>query len=238
MARVSTSTDRRLALVVLIVLAVPGLLAVRPAAAGETPPRAAEVALAQLELDYAKSGGVYLLIDPKARSLEIRIRGMVIESLPLTGMGFYAYRRARSAQATPPIELPGVWTVDEDATAPYRKVIAPTELVPYSEEEVEPPPPPPPPPGAPAQPPADHEATLPDVYRVHLDRGFELSVGRSLPPTDLWSRLRQAFADGWARLRRRPIERPDLLALALEAEAANKLHFRLRSGTPLLVAAP
>lgn len=235
-APVSTSTSRRLGatLGALALLAALHGLAAPSAEAGEAAPTPAEIALAQIELDYAKSGTVYLLVDPKTRVLEIKVRGMVLESLPLAGVGFYSYRRAQGGETNAPIELPGVWTIDEDATAPYRKVIAPSELVPYSEDAE----PPPPPPGAPKTPEGEHAPMLPDSYRVRLDRGLELSVGPSLPPTGARSRLLQAFADGWARIRRRPVERPTLLSLALDPEAANKLHFRLRADTPLIVASP
>jgi hypothetical protein len=42
-------------------------------------------------------------------------------------------------------------------------------------------------------------------------------------------------ADGWAVRRGRPPVRPPLLALALEADAARRLHHVLRPGTAILV---
>ncbi|HEX9730662.1 MAG TPA: hypothetical protein VGG06_01605 [Thermoanaerobaculia bacterium] len=63
--------------------------------------------------------------------------------------------------------------------------------------------------------------------------GLSVSGLRSLA---LGVRLRHAVADGWARWRGRPVDERRLLAVAVAAEDAQRLHHLFRPETKILVA--
>jgi hypothetical protein len=71
---------------------------------------------------------------------------------------------------------------------------------------------------------------------VGLADGWALDIGQRLPSGGWPSRLRHAVADGWARWRGRPVDERRLLAVALAAEDAQRLHHLFRPETKILVA--
>ncbi len=190
----------------------------------------------ELEIEAAKRPELYLRLDPGARVLEIRARGLTLETVPLTGFAFLAYRPAREERVRPEVTLPAVWTVAEEPAADHRRVIAPDELEPLPDEEEEEEPTPA---GGPGRP-APGEADLPPPpasYRVELEGGWELWVGQEIPGVRAASRFVQALKDGWAVLTGDPQPSAHLLALAMEPEGARRLHHLFRPGTRILVVA-
>ena len=200
-------------------------LAAAQGAAGPGP-----AAALALEVELARTGAVYLLIDPVSDLLEIKSRGVVLDAVPLAGFALLGYRPARGAAPPAAVELPAVWTVTDDAAAAYRQVIAPGELRPFEPEAAE------------EEPPSTAVAEAlpppPASYRVGLDGGWALNVGPRLPSGGWPSRLRHAVGDGWARWRGRPVDERNLLAVAVAAEDAQRLHHLFRPEMKVLVVAP
>lgn len=190
-------------------------------AAAEAPPARALA----LEVELARAEAVYLRLDPAQGRLEIKARGLVLDAVPLAGLALLGYRPARGAAPPAAVELPAVWTVTDDAAAAYRPVIAPAELRPFVRDE-EPP----------ASAVAEALPTPPAAYRVALEGGWAMDVGPRLPAGGWPSRLRQAVADGWERWRKRPVDERRLLAVAVAAEDAQRLHHLFRPGLKILVA--
>jgi hypothetical protein len=188
------------------------------------PPAAAAAGFAELELQLARSGDVYLLLDLRVPALEVRTRATLLETLPLAGAALYRFRTLGAAGDLT-VALPATWTVTEDVAAAYRQVVAPERLEPFSPEGE----------AAAGRRPAAPTPERPAAYRVTLDSGFVLAVGAELPASGIGSRFAQALENGWLRLRGRAPERPDLVALAMAADDARQLHHLLRPGTVLLV---
>ena len=210
-----------------------------PAAAPQSP----EKALADL-------GTIYILVDQQAMVAQIKIRGITLELLPLKFLGFLDYR-ASGQMAAPDrkVQLPAVFTVEEDATAVYRKYIAPEELITVEEAEKleaeraaaakaaaeeakargevhEPA-------KAKGEPPAEPEP--PSDYRIRLNEGWSLAVSTEVPDFSWQGKLKHAFEDGLKRLRGEKLETPQLLGLTLSADDARRIHRLLRPGLQILV---
>lgn len=192
-------------------------------AAAEAPPARAPAR----EIELARAEAVYLRLDPAEGRLEIKARGLVLDTVPLAGFALLGYRPVRGAGPPTAVELPAVWTVTDDAAAAYRPVIAPTELRPFVRDE---------------EPPASAVAEAlpmpPSAYRVSLDDGWAVDVVPRLPSNGWPSRLRQAVGEGWARLRKRPVDERPLLAVAVAAEDAQRIHHLFRPDLKILVAGP
>jgi len=199
------------------------------AAAPDNPPAATAD---QLELALAKTRDLYLRIDPPGRVLEIKARGLTLDTLPLAGFALVGHHEPGTAGPPVPVELPAVWTVETDLAAGQRRLIAPAELVPYSEDAVAPERQDPKGPAAEA-----HELLPPATYQVGLDHGWLLLVGQKSFTTGAWSRFRQALTEGWERLHGKTSMRPNLLVLTLEPDDARRLHHVFRADLRLLLTA-
>lgn len=204
-------------------------LAAQPAAPATA--TATAQTLAQLELALARQEQLYLLIDPPRGVVEIRARGMALDRVPLTGFALLGFHPLRGAGAGEAVSLPGRWTVVEEAAAPHRKLIAPSDLTPFPKDGDE---------SESSQPsPAAAEELAPpppSAYRVGLDGGWALELAQTLPAEGFWARWNQALNHGWQNLRGHPPATPNLVALALDVESARRLHHLLLPGTTLLVA--
>ncbi len=185
-------------------------------------PVAAEIAL-------ARGPGLYLRVDGARRVIDVKARGLVLESLPVDGVQLLLFQR-RERRVVPP--LPATWIVAEAPEASHRRRLTPDDLVPYQEDDAEettaapakkaaakPPPP--------SLPPAE--------YRVRLEGGWDLVLGPSLPAAGWLSRF--WFGLRWvaAKLVRAEVETPDVLAIAVDEAVARKLHHMFRPGTAVLV---
>lgn len=198
-------------------------------AAKEPPPPKSFV---EAELATAQTIDLYLVVRPKAKALEVRARGITLTTVPLQHAEILRYRAPRGTSVEPASMPLYYWTVAEDPEATHRKVIAPAELRPYSEEESEEEeqstqlPVATAPAGA-----AEPLPAPPTDYKIALDLGWQLWVTGKVPDTDLLSRLKYALAEGWGRLRGRQPETQDRVVLVLPPEEAQRMHHLFREGT-------
>ncbi len=189
----------------------------------------APVATAALELGLAQQGDLYLVLDPQRRVLEVKARGVVLDAVAITGFVLLAHRPARPVSPPVPVDLPAVFVVEDDAEASHRRLLAPAALVPYSEE---------PEAAAPPTGVALEEAPIPEpppAYRVRLQGGWALELGTGTPAEGVFGQLGQALRRGFARLARRPVDVPALIAAAVGPEDGRRLHHLFRRGTPILL---
>ncbi len=181
------------------------------------------------ELDAARKTDLYLVLLPAAGRLEVRARGMQLEAIDLDGVAVLRYKPPGGEASSASPELPVLWTVAEDPDQSHRKVIAPSELKPYSEaeqeeEKVEV--------QAPASP--QNVALAPEPpasYRILLDDGWKLLVTQEPPATDLKGRLLYALKEGWQRLQGQAPDTADLLVLRAPKEQAQRIYHLFRLGT-------
>lgn len=194
-----------------------------------------ELRLVELEGRLARSPIVYLVLDPAAKVLDIRVRGIIIERVELQGLELLTYRPLFGAAAAPSLAIPAVWTITQGPGDTDREVIAPVSLRPYpkeGEEEEEPAPAPTPVPGTSQD---DPQGEPRSTYRVQLDNEWQLYVVNAPPKLGPWRRYLEAVRDGWHRLRGRQPSHPPLIALVLPEESALRLHHLFRAKMPLLV---
>lgn len=193
-----------------------------------------ELRLVELEGRLARSPIVYLVLDPAAKVLDIRVRGIVIERVELQGLELLTYRPLFGTAQAPSLAIPAVWTITQGPGDTDREVIAPVSLRPYpkdGEEEEEVPAPTPVPGTAEDDPQGEPRST----YRVQLDNEWQLYVVNAPPKLGPWHRYLEAVRDGWQRLRGRQPAHPPLIALVLPEESALRLHHLFRAKMPLLV---
>ncbi len=186
-----------------------------PATAGDS--------AAQLELALAKAPVLYLRLDVHADALQVMVRGMELERIPVRALRLVV-RRAPGEDA-PELSgfLPAVWRVVGDPAIEWRAVVAPPTLVPYDEDAESPTPVPNP----------DREATV--QIAVGLDNGWELHLGPD-PPIGWWRRAADRLGSGWRRLRgKTPVVPPPALVIVVQPDDARALLHIIRNGTPLLV---
>ncbi len=211
-------------------------LAAATARAGDVPPDPARVAALGLEVGLATRPGVYMVLDPQRRVLEIRARGVVLDTVPLTGIEIMSQQPlfGSSHPSNPPI--PAVWTVAEGPGDSDREVVAPDKLVPApkddNEEETEPTPPPDATP-TPTPTPAPLPATS---YRARLANGWDLWITDRLPPQDRVGTFLAAVRDGWRRLRGLGRDHSPAVTLAMSDDDARRIHHLVQAGMAILVA--
>lgn len=210
------------------------------ARAGDVPPEPTRVAALAMEAGLAKRPFVYLLLDPQRRVLEVKSRGTVLDTVPLTGIEVVSQQSVmrRDILSHPP--FPAVWTVEQGAGDSDREVIAPTELKPapkMGEEEEDQAATTPS--GAPQAPTPTPTPALgpPASYRSRLDNGWDLWVTDTLPPQSRLRTFLAAVQDGWERLHGLGEDHIPAITLAMTDEDARRIHHLLRTGMPILVAA-
>jgi hypothetical protein len=214
------------------------LLAVVAARAGENPPDPAQVTALELEAALVRRPVVYLVLDPERRTLEVKARGAVLDTIHLRGIELVTQQPllGRHAPALPP--LPAAWTVNNGPGDWDREIVQPTELRPAPKEDEE----------AsdttagqdtPSAPTATatpaHETS--SSYRAALSVGWDLWVTESLPPQGRWGLFSAAVHDGLARAQGKGQDLPPAVTLAMAGEDAQRLHHLMRSGMAILVTA-
>lgn len=190
-----------------------------------------------LELVLARTGDVYLKLDPGCLELGVSAGGVELTSVPLAGVELLGYRPARRAapSGAVPVELPMVLIVADDLPAASRRVVAPPVLRPYGDSGD------PTPPVRPADPPPSGVADLsmpaapPDSYRVKLLGGWVLELGGRPVSSGFLARIVQTLSDGWMRLTGEEPDRPERIVLAVSPDDARRLHHLFRPGTRILV---
>jgi hypothetical protein len=188
---------------------------VAPAAAGDS--------AVQLELGLARTPSLYLRLDVSSDALQVMVRGMELERIPVRAVKLVV-RRA-PGQPGEPLSgfLPAVWKVVGDPAIEWRAVVAPPTLVPYDENAESPTPVPNP----------EREATV--QIAVGLDNSWELHLGPD-PPIGWWRRVADRLRSGWQRMwGKTPVVPPPALVIVVAPDNARALLHMIRDGMPLLV---
>ena len=187
----------------------------------------------EIEAELAKQPRLYLVLEPRARKLRVKARGMELASVNVRELALLRFSPLFGDSAAPPLEVPGVWTVREGPGDTDRETIAPTSLRPYSEEdEMEEPA------AAPAPEKKPGETEKPSSYRVALDNGWQLYLVNHPPRAGFLRRFAAAVRDGWLRVFGSDPAHPPLVALVVSPEDARRLHHLFRTGMPILVDPP
>jgi hypothetical protein len=210
------------------------------AIAGDAPLDPARIGTVELEAQLAKKPNVYLVVDPPRRVIEVKARGVVLDSIPLSGIEIVSQRPLFSGSPPAAPALPALWSVEEGPGDTDREVIAPASLRPYSSEEEEEEEPVATPVPAGTRGPAPTPTPVPEPpasYRSRLSSGWDLWVTDALPPSGLWNRYWAAVAEGWARLRGDARQYRPAITVALARPDAQRLHHLMRRGMAVIVAA-
>lgn len=211
-------------------------LAAAAVRAGDIAPDPARVAALTMEASLARKPDVYLLLDPERRVLEIKARGAVLDTVPLTGIEVISQQPivGRRLPSHPPI--PAIWTVAQGAHDSDRDVIAPAELVPEPKNDDDDNAEDGPTTSAGPAPTPTPAPVAPTSYRSRLDNGWDLWVTDKLPPQTRWETFLAAVRDGWQRLQGRAQNHIPAITLAMTDADAQRVHHLLHSGMPILVA--
>lgn len=191
----------------------------------------------EMEASLAKKPGVYLVLDPARRVLEVKSRATVLDSVLLRGVQIVHQQKFLAARQgiSPPV--PATWTV-EQGPAVTREVIAPAELrMPSNDEEDESAEATPAPTPAIPKPTPTPKSEPPTSYRAKLDNGWDIWVVENLPPQSWLGLFFASVRDGWVRLRGEGQNLRPAVTLAMAAEDAQRIHHLLQSGMPILVTA-
>jgi len=192
-----------------------------------------ELHLVDLEGRLARTPSVYLVLDPEAKTLDIRVRGIVIERVELQDLALLTYRPLFGEAVAPPLTIPAVWTILQGPGDTDREVIAPVRLRPYPKEGEETADEPPPAPVPASGKDGDDEPRA--TYRVLLDNEWQLYIVNAPPKSGFWHGFLEAIRDGWLRLRGQQAVHPPLIALVVPEESGLRLHHLFRAKMPILV---
>jgi len=185
----------------------------------------------ELEADLARQSDLYLYLDPPARRLAVKVRGLELAAFELREISRLVFQPLLGEAQAPPLPAPAIWTVVEGPGDTDRETIAPTTLRPYSEEEEREEP-------GPAIENRDEAAVerARTEYRIRLDVGWQLFVSDEAPQLGFARRFVAAVRDGWLRVRGEEPAHPPLVTLVVSPEDARMLHHLFRAGTQILVA--
>jgi hypothetical protein len=202
------------------------------ASAGDELPSASAVVALELEAGLARQSVVYLHLDPGRRRLEIKARGVVLDSVNLAGIELVSHQPLVGGPVPAPPPVPAVWKVTSAPSDREREPLTPETLRPMQDEEEEPvadASKPSPTPTVVAEPPAS--------FRASLDMSWDLCLTNSLPPQGLWSRFTAAVKDGWHRMRGHGESHGAAITLAMAPEDVKRLYHVIRAGMTILVTA-
>ena len=236
-----------LAVAVLAALALPALGGGDGAGNG-----AARAAFLQREFEAAKGQKFYLVLDPAARALELRVIGVTVKRFPLERamIGVSRLRGGGTAQ-WPALAFTLASEVDE----PDRPVITPPTAG-QEQASVQAAS------GAPANPAGDGDgsaiakpvsladslssfreqtyAGIPPVYRLHFEPDLDVVIRGEPPAQDFRSRVRRLwfqFEEGWTGFRHWMSGQPisTRVTLFMTPDDARRLYLALDPSIPLLV---
>lgn len=205
------------------------------ASAPDLPAPPAERAL-EMELALAEKRDLYLVLHLAERRLEIKARGLVLDTVALTDAALIHYTPPGAAATPVDVELPALRSVVEPDARAVRKVVTATELVPYPGDDA-----------AESAPTAPEESTShsprggqpdpepPASYRAGLDGGWEVWIDQDSVGPALGERLRRVLVDRWRSVGGEPAAERVILGLAMPPEDGRRLHHLLDEGAILLV---
>ncbi len=189
----------------------------------------AATTLAELEAGLVASKDVYLFLDPVRSVLQVKSRGVVLDTIPLLHVTMLRHTPLVGTYSAPRLPLPALWLVAESPVDSTREVIAPEVLRKFNPDEVEK--------AQGVKTTKPQSALPPSSYSIKLDNGWELAVLDEVPVTHFFARFVQAVKNGWAHLHGESHEHPPLVAITVAPDDARRLHHLFRLKTALLVAA-
>jgi hypothetical protein len=205
---------------------------------GENTPDPAQVAALELEASLARLPAIYLVLDPAQRTLEIKARGVALDTVHLRGIELVTQERLLARHPPTLPQLPAVWKVSNGPGDWDREVIAPTELRPEpklddngddeSDGAATP--------EAPAPTPTPARETS-SSYRATLSSGWDLWITEALPSQTRLGLFIAAVRDGLARMQGKGRSLAPALTLAMSRSDAQRIHHLIHSGMALLVTA-
>lgn len=148
---------------------------------------------ASLELALARRPALYLVIGPDGRRLSVRVRGMELDSVPLSAVRVVWQGAGVGPEGLAELSSPQVWRVTEAPAENWRRVVAPDVLVPFTDDGDQPEP------AAGVVPSPTPTPPRPERYTVATDSGWRLAVAPSVDavaPVGLWRRV----VRGWRRV--------------------------------------
>ena len=182
----------------------------------------------EIEAALSQTPDLYVLVDPAESVIEVRSRGISLDSMPITRSELLYSSGAFLTGAPPHFPSPSLWRVQKTPDDAVRELIAPAELkrwVPEDERPDEP--------TTPSK--ARQETQPPTSYRIQLNDGWDLAILGELPSRGLVTRLLEAAKTGWSRLIGRTVAHPPTVALVLSADDSRRLHHVFREGLPVLL---
>jgi hypothetical protein len=198
------------------------LLALACIFSSAAPASASESAL-EMELSLALSPSLYLRLDVGRRVVEVKVRGMVLDTHEVRAVKFVYTNLAGAEESEALPGLPLVVKSEGVREVEWRQIVAPPTLVPYSES---------------AEPPAAKLTAAvirPDQYEVDLDSGWRLVVGPE-SPYGPGSRLGRRLVSGWKRLIGRHGEPPQpSLVVEMSSEDSRELVHLFADGIPIVI---
>lgn len=244
----------RCALAVAVVLAVLGVAGTAGSAATGPPASATDPATAdatgateanarrafvEAEIEAAKSGALYLVLDPRAQQLNLKCEGVLLHRFALTGARFAPPPRSAGPARWPAI----AFTLATGLAEPERP-----EIVPPKPDAADAPAPAKPEPTTPtggidfaARQREEILRRAPSRYLLTFSPGLEVSVvGVAGTAADASPGLAPRLAEGWRRLRRwfAGPTLPPRVTLEIPEDEARRLFLDLQPDLRLLVAAP
>ena len=225
-----------------------------PAVAGGDGDGAARAAFLQREFDAAKGQKFYLVLDPAARALELRVIGVTLKRFPLE-RALIGVSRLRGG-GTPQWPALG-FTLTSEVDEPDRPVITPPTAgqglasvepssgsAPAAEDDASGD-------GSAAPQPASLAESLssfrertyagiPPVYRLHFEPDLDVVIRGEPPAQDFRSRVRRLwfqFEEGWTGFRHWMSGQPisTRVTLFMTPDDARRLYLALDPSIPLLV---
>ncbi len=193
-------------------------------------PEALRARTLEIEAGLAKTPAIYIYLDPAKKLLEVRSRGMALDRVELQGVTTLHHHPLFGGADPQPLEIPGVWTVDQGPGDLSREVIAPEALRPYVPEDER----------EETETTSQDNKPVPDApsqYFVPLTNGWALAVLDRAPRSSFYHRFAQAVKNGWNDLFGEDSPHPPLVALSMSAADAQRMHHVFRSQLPVLVAA-
>jgi len=187
---------------------------------------AARARAAELEAGLAAKREVYLVLGVDSRTVEIRVRGVTLQVVPLTAIDAYEQKRLTRAHEVDRLEIPRAFVTSATISLVDRRVVAPETLQPWSDEAG----------SSSTTNKDDTRPVAPPEYDVPLDGGWVLEVRQEPVDFSASGRFLSALGEGWSRLSRRQADdaRPSI-RVVVDESGARQLHHLFKKGTAILL---